>query len=127
MVKGLAQKIYDIPNGFWFLAFAVGLICAQLIALAWLADGQVQKANLRDRAASANSVALAQCIEHRSTERMSECMAGGVVAQNSNIQVPTAEQYIAQYTGGSYATGNVSSANSSRVMESGVRQVAFVR
>lgn len=75
MASRLADRIAEAPKEVLFLAAGVVVIVAQLISMAMLAQGQVQRAALRETLRESTRLALMDCLESNPRLTVRACAA----------------------------------------------------
>lgn len=75
MASRLADRIAEAPKEVLFLAAGVVVIVAQLISMAMLAKGQVQRAELRETIRESTRLALMDCLESNPRLTVRACAA----------------------------------------------------
>lgn len=75
MVTRLAERIAQVPKVALFLAACVVVIVAQLVSIAMLAKGQMQRAELRETIRESTRLALMDCLETNPRLTVRACAA----------------------------------------------------
>ena len=80
MLLKLLHRILDTPLASVLFAVALAVIAAQLYAISTLAQGQVQKAQLRDSLRTSENMMLAQCQLYSRGEALNACRPSATLA-----------------------------------------------
>ena len=85
MFSNYLRKTEDSRTKTWMLIGAGLLIAGQLVALVMLADGQVEKAQIRDASQASARAAKAWCIESNRGAALSDCDRASNALASENV------------------------------------------